>query len=430
MRSSLAGAVAFGMVVGAGIAHAADVSVVGKKLVIVDKVTLASKAKAVFVCKDPGVTKGTGTDPAQISAELDVSYDSASGSFLAPQGSNWIINKSTVAKYVNKPAPTGGATKVAAIKPGKLLKLVAKSLGDTPIDISAAPSGDVLAVFTVTNGAETDRHCTAFQNCTHRAIAAGTGWKLVCKVAGPAACPVVTTTSTSTTSSTSSSLVTTTTMSSTTSSSSSTTTSSSSTTSTSTSSTTSTTEPPITGPSFPPDGGTVDYAFSGAPSPADAGGATVEFTNFTPDTTWSQLYWGPSSAALPTAGLDGSPHALTFDSISGTVATWVGTTDWTDPFDSTVYSGVPIEMRITCTGLGATPWVTSTSISGLDPGPGTGIGAVVDDSASFLDFSATVEFLADIPTDGSGNFIALNDVSNAGGQTNSSYTGAFYSQVP
>jgi hypothetical protein len=112
----------------------------------------------------------------------------------------------------------------------------------------------------------------------------------------------------------------------------------------------------------------------------------------------------------------------------GTVSTWAGTTGWTDTSTSTFYPSVPIELRITITGLGGTPWVLSTSIPELDPGVGTGIGAVVDNSASALDFTANVQFLADIPTDGIGNFIALNSVP-AGGGTNSSFAGGFYSRV-
>jgi hypothetical protein len=390
----------------AGAARAADIPITGLKLVIVDKLNVAGKAKAVFVAKHPGVTKGSGTDETQISAEIDVSYDSASGVFLAPQGSQWLANKSTVAKYVNKAAPTGGATKVALIKPGKLLKLVAKSLGDTPIDISTAPSGGVLVVYEVTNGAETNRHCTSFPICSHKQIAGNTGYKLVCKIGDLAACPGPPTTTSSTIA----------------------TTTSSSTTTTTSSSTTTTTAPGIVGPSFPPNGGTVSFAFSGAPSPGDPGGTNVAFTSFDPDTTWSELYWGPSSAALPTAGLDGSPHALTFSGGGGTTAIWAGTSGWTDPMDSTFYPAVPIELRITISGLGPFPWTVSTSVPGLDPGPGTGIGAVVDNSASFLDFTANVQFLADLPTDGSGNFIALN--SAPGGMTNSSFSGGFYSVVP
>jgi hypothetical protein len=156
----------------------------------------------------------------------------------------------------------------------------------------------------------------------------------------------------------------------------------------------------------------------------------VTFTGFDPDTTWSQLYWGPASNALPTAGLDATPHALAFSGISGTTATWAGTTSWTNPTTSITHTGVPIELRITITGLGGTPWALSTGIPGLDPGPGTGIGAVVDDSTLQADFSANVQFLADIPTDGSGNFIALNSVQNGGGQTVSSFTGGFYTAAP
>jgi hypothetical protein len=390
-----------------GAARAADISIAGRKLVIVDKLNATGRAKVVFVATHPGVTKGSGTNQAQISVQLDLSYDSASGAFLGPQGSGWLTNKDTIAKYVNREAPTGGATRIALVRPGKLLKLVAPSLGDTPIDVSSAPSGSVLAVYSVTNGAEVNRHCTSFPVCAHKSIAAGTGYKLVCKVGDVAACPgPPTTTSIPTTTSTSS------------------------TTTTSTSSTTSTTAPVLTGPSFPPDGGTVSFAFSGSPSAGDSGGRTIEFTSFVPDTTWIELYWGPSSAALPTAGLDGVTHSLTFSGIGGTTATWAGTTSWTNPVDSVTHNGVPIEVRVTVTGLGATPWVASTSISGLDPGPGTGIGAVVDNSASFLDFDANVQFLADIPTDGSGNFIALNTVQVSGSQANSSFTGGFYSKVP
>jgi hypothetical protein len=179
----------------------------------------------------------------------------------------------------------------------------------------------------------------------------------------------------------------------------------------------------------PPNNGTVTVGFSGAASAGSAGGRTVDFSSFTPNTTWSRLYWGRSSLASATAGLDGTQHVLTFASFTGTTATWNGTTSWTNPANGTVHSSVPLRMTITVTGLGANPWVTSTSVPSLDPGPGTGIGAVVNNS-SLVNFSANVQFLADIPTDGSGNFIALNDVPVLAGQTNSSFTGGFYSATP
>ena len=65
-------------------ALADDVPVVGLKLIIVDKLTAASKAKAVFVAKDMSVTKGSGTDPTQIEASLDIAFDDVSGTFEMP----------------------------------------------------------------------------------------------------------------------------------------------------------------------------------------------------------------------------------------------------------------------------------------------------------------------------------------------------------
>jgi hypothetical protein len=189
----------------AGPAGAADHPVVGTKLIVVDKVAVAGSAKAVFVAQDAAVTKGAGTDPAAIEATLDVAAGSVHGAFLAPQGSGWIANKASVAKYVHKDAPSGGAVKVSVVKPGRLIKVVAKSLGDLPLDVSAPPSGPVYAAFTVTNAGDTHRHCTQFAGCTHKAIGGGSGHKLVCRGggSGDAGClavpPPTTTTSTSTT---------------------------------------------------------------------------------------------------------------------------------------------------------------------------------------------------------------------------------------
>jgi len=157
----------------------------------------------------------------------------------------------------------------------------------------------------------------------------------------------------------------------------------------------------------------------------------LSFTNFTPDTSWSELYWGPDSNFLPAAGLDGGLHALTFSGIAGTTATWAGTSDWTDPSGPTLYMNVPIELRLDIAGLGGAPWAVSTSIPGLDPGPGTGIGAVVDNSASQLDFDINFKYVADLPTDGSGNFIPFGTVPTlGGGQIVSSFTGGFYTVAP
>jgi hypothetical protein len=182
-------AVAAGMTFAASSAMAVDVPVTPLKLIIVDKIVASSSAKAVFVVKDGAVDKGAATGA--ITSQLDISYDAEDGSFINPAGPRWLVNKDTVAKYVNKDAPTGGSTKVSVIKPTKLIKNVGKSLGDIPIDISAAPVGDVHAVYTVNNSG-VFRHCGKFtgSTCAHKSIAGGTGFKLVCKGNGSAdTCP-------------------------------------------------------------------------------------------------------------------------------------------------------------------------------------------------------------------------------------------------
>jgi hypothetical protein len=77
---------------------------------------------------------------------------------------------------------------VVVIKPDKLLKLVAKGLGDPlpppgAIDIltTGPPSGDVHTAFLVDNASEENTHCSTFTGCTYKLIAADTGAKLVCK---------------------------------------------------------------------------------------------------------------------------------------------------------------------------------------------------------------------------------------------------------
>lgn len=183
-----AGAVAF-----AGAANAADIGVVGLKLIVLDKLAAASKAKAVLVIKDGGIDKGTGTDATQISGSMRVAYDTSAGEFLMPSGAGWLVNKDTVAKYVNKDAPGGaGAVKVAVVKPGKLLKAVLKDLGDSgnAIDIYGTgdpmlSSVDMATQFTVVDGATTRRHCGEFTGCARKIIAGGSGAKIVCKTATP-----------------------------------------------------------------------------------------------------------------------------------------------------------------------------------------------------------------------------------------------------
>jgi hypothetical protein len=192
-----------------------------------------------------------------------------------------------------------------------------------------------------------------------------------------------------------------------------------------------TSTPTFDGPNFPPTGGNVQINFTG--NALAAGGSQLSFFNFTP-TTWTALYWGSRPAPdNPTAGLDGSQHNLPFVGITGggTIATWQGTTPWTNPSDMTVHI-VPIQLTITLvTPPSGVTWVDSTTVAGLDPGAGTGIGAVVNvaPSGTAQDFTPQFEFKADVPTDDPTGFIPLGDVpTTGGGLTVSSFNGGFYSQ--
>jgi hypothetical protein len=173
-----------------------SIPVDGLKLIIVDKGSAG--AKAVFVAKDTDVSKGTGTDTATIEVTFDFTYDNgvdpaSAGEFVAMLGSpNWIVNKETVAKYVNKGAPTGGGTKVAVVKPGALVKLVGKNLGDTPIDIfnqSNSTTGAANTAYCIDNGGDQNCFCSTFESCEWKSIAGGTGAKVVCRAGtGDASC--------------------------------------------------------------------------------------------------------------------------------------------------------------------------------------------------------------------------------------------------
>lgn len=211
------GLTACGLLV-AGAAGAADIPVTPTKLIVIDKLSAATKAKTVFVAKDPAATKGAGLDPELISVQFDAKYSngSAAGAFTIPAGTanGWVANKATVAKFVNKSAPAGPTeAKVTVIKPSKILKLVGKGLGDVPLDILGAGDpnpGTVETAYCVTNDGETNCHCSTFSGCTYKSIAAGTGAKLVCKNgtgdAGCAALGPATTTTTTTSTSTSTTL--------------------------------------------------------------------------------------------------------------------------------------------------------------------------------------------------------------------------------
>jgi hypothetical protein len=185
------------MLVPAASRAADEIGVAGLKLVIVDKTAATGSAKVAFVAKDPAITKGTDGDPGQLDANLSFFYTdrrNVNGGFVMPPGANWLANKTTVAKFVNKDAPSGGGAKVVVVKPGNLAKVVGKSLGETghAIDLVAAgaPSdaGGITAILTVRNRNDNSvtRMCTRFSvadgsTVAFKNIAADSGRKLVAK---------------------------------------------------------------------------------------------------------------------------------------------------------------------------------------------------------------------------------------------------------
>jgi len=189
----------------AGWSSAADVGVAGRKLIVIDKLATASKAKVVFVAKgDPGIEKGPGGDPADLDGTFEVFYESAGssvgGTFVMP--SPWLVSADAVAKYVNKGAPTtGGAVKVAVVKPAKVAKVVAAELGDgrlIDLFVGEPDAAGVDAALTLYDRATATRHrmCANFSvgagsTVVFKPIAAGTGRKLVLKRGVAGVCPAV-----------------------------------------------------------------------------------------------------------------------------------------------------------------------------------------------------------------------------------------------
>jgi hypothetical protein len=182
--------------------------ITGLKLILVDKYALAGKAKVVFVSKDttPGaIHKGMEASPPAMSGTVEI-YDKNDPSNvgiydLAP--ANWVVNKSSVAKYVFKPAgaSTDGA-KVLVAKPDLLLKVVGKNLGDgdaatgsqgaSDLELSGLAVNDELRVrVTIVNATDGSTHimCSDFTLDSVAAIAAGTGWKVVSRTStAPGSC--------------------------------------------------------------------------------------------------------------------------------------------------------------------------------------------------------------------------------------------------
>lgn len=191
MSSRVAAAVLLACLVTASAVSAGTTGVVPKKLVLIEK---NGKGKAVFLAVDPAATKGAGSDPAAIAARLDVAWDATAGAFVMPLGASdgtrgWLGGKPALAKYTSKSAgfTPGDTVKVALVKEAKLLKLVAKGLGDGPVlDLADDPTGTVSVCLTLTNGIERQRFGATWSaaDCEYVGTGGAAGRKLVCTKGG------------------------------------------------------------------------------------------------------------------------------------------------------------------------------------------------------------------------------------------------------
>ena len=166
------------------------VGIEATKLIVVDKLATAGKAKTIFVSKDPAVAIPQNALNF-LTPVFKVSYAGSDGPAASqftvphPPFGLWTVRTTQVAKFVNRDAP-GGPTqaKVALMKSGKLLKLVGKGLGDDPLDLlgAGAPVGSVQTAYVVGDGGLFgNTYCSEFSGCLFKEIAGGTGRKLVCK---------------------------------------------------------------------------------------------------------------------------------------------------------------------------------------------------------------------------------------------------------
>ena len=114
---------------------------------VVDRPSDPARSRVIFVARDPAITKGSGTNLEDISAELTIAYNVglSMGVVSIPSGSanGWRSNTAAGARYTNGAAPAGPSdAKLALIRPGALLKLVTRGPGNVPLNVFA----DVLTI--------------------------------------------------------------------------------------------------------------------------------------------------------------------------------------------------------------------------------------------------------------------------------------------
>jgi hypothetical protein len=183
--------------------------VAGAKLLMIDKYAVSGKAKVVLILKDttPGsIGKGPAATPAGLSGQVILFQESDpfNRAIFDLDGSGWVKNKGTVAKYKNKAAAVGtDGVRAVTVKEDKKLKVVARNLGDgdsasgdqsaTDIDLSALTTSDaIMAVITIDNANDSSSHrmCARFTAPTIKAIGGGAGIKVLSKTSTlPVSCP-------------------------------------------------------------------------------------------------------------------------------------------------------------------------------------------------------------------------------------------------
>lgn len=182
----------------------------GAKLLMVDQYASSGKAKVVLVAKDttPGaVHAGPAAAPPGLTGTLVLFQQSnpANRAVYDLAAGGWVNNTAAAAKYLEAAAAPGGSgAKSVRLKRDKLVKVLARNLGDgdaasgdqngDDLDLAALTPADVIVgVLTIYNAADgsTNTMCVQFESPTLKTIAGGTGIKYLSKTSSlPASCPV------------------------------------------------------------------------------------------------------------------------------------------------------------------------------------------------------------------------------------------------
>ncbi len=193
------------LILGLGVrAWAGDAGIAAEKLVITDLAAKNGTGRITFVARlDPGIQKGGGGPPDLLDATLDIFYTEDPGAgtshFSMPA---WEQN-TRHARYRNQSAPVGGGVRLAVVRPLRVARVIAETLGDagTGIDLAAggepSAAGGLTTVLTIFNRNDDSLHrmCTRFAAAAGSTIvlteiADGVGRKLTAENGVPTPCPL------------------------------------------------------------------------------------------------------------------------------------------------------------------------------------------------------------------------------------------------